>query len=299
MALKIEGVWPPIVTPFRPDQELDLEALKANLARWNTTGLAGYLATGSNGEAVFLSPKEREAVLATVVEHAAPDKLVMAGTGQESTRATIAATRRAAELGAHCALVVTPCYFKSQMTPTRLEAHFQAVADASPIPVLVYNFPQATGVNLGPESVARLSEHPNIAGIKDSSGNIAQLSEIVHLAREDFAVMVGNAEVFHPALACGARGAILAVSNVIPERCVELIQAFAAGEMERARRLQWAIARLAAMVTRIHGVGGLKAAMSLVGYQPGVVRPPLTIPGPEVVQELAAELTALGYQVSR
>ena len=293
MRHKLQGIVPPAITPFTPEGELDLEAFRSVIRRWNQTGLSGYLAAGSNGEAVFLNDKERDQVVAAAVEEASEDKFIMAGTGAESTRETIRRTRRAAELGADCALVITPCYFKSQMTPARLGDHYRKTAEAATIPILIYNFPQAAGVNLGPEIVAELSRHENIAGIKDSSGAIAQLSEIIRLSAEDFAVFVGNAEVFYPALTLGADGAILAVSNVAPDICVELKTLFDAGELARARNLQWKIARLAAMVTRIHGVGGLKAAMTLAGYRPGVVRSPLTMPPQEVMEQLADELEAL------
>jgi 4-hydroxy-2-oxoglutarate aldolase len=291
MKPQLQGIIPPMATPFTPDEELDLAALKANIAQWNRTGLGGYLAVGSNGESVFLSQDEQDRVLAATVEAAAPDKLVMAGAGRESSRETVAAVKRAAELGAHCALIVTPCYFKGQMKPSRLQAHFTRVAEEAAIPILIYNVPQATGVNLEPETVAALAGHPNIAGIKDSSGNIAQLSEIIRLTQgQDFKVLVGNAEVVYPAAALGADGAILAVSNVLPARCVELFEAAKAGDHGRAKELQWRIARLAALVTRIHGVGGLKAAMDMAGYLGGAVRMPLAMPDEAARAQLAAEL---------
>ncbi|MEW5912113.1 MAG: dihydrodipicolinate synthase family protein [Thermodesulfobacteriota bacterium] len=288
----LAGILPPIATPFKKE-ELDLGALKANIKAWNATGLAGYLVVGSNGEAVYLDDAEQERAIAAVKEAAAPEMIVMAGTGRESTRATVAATKRAAAQGADCALVVTPHYFKGQMTNPRLAGHFQRVADESPIPILLYNVPQATGVNMGPEVVAELSSHGNIAGIKDSSGNIAQLSEIIHFSQDGFRVLVGNAEVLYPALCLGAVGGILAVANVLPSKCVELVTSFQAGDYERARRLQWEIAYPAALVTRIHGVGGLKAAMELAGYQGGVVRMPLTMPTPAVIEDLAAAFKPL------
>ncbi|KMY66501.1 hypothetical protein AAU61_15180 [Desulfocarbo indianensis] len=295
MQKKLQGVLPPVVTPFDHNEDLDLAAFKANLARWNRTGLSGYLVVGSNGESVFLSEKERDQLLAASREAAAPDKIIMAGTGAESTRATIQQTRRAAELGADCALVITPHYFKGQMTPARLADHYRRVADDSPLPILVYNFPQATGLNLAAEAVARMAEHPNVAGIKDSSGNIAQLSELLRLCPKDFAVFVGNAAVFFPALCLGAAGGILAAANVIPERCVELQQAFQAGDLTQARDLQWRLVSLAVMVTVTHGVGGLKAAMAMNGYQPGVVRSPLAMPDEAAGSAIKEELRRLGY----
>jgi len=291
MAPELQGIIPPMATPFTPDEELDLAALRANIIAWNATGLGGYLAVGSNGEAVYLSQDEQDKVLAATVEAAAEDKLVMAGTGRESSRETVAATQRAGELGAHCALVVTPCYFKGQMKPERLQAHYHRVAEAAPIPILLYNVPQATGVNMDPDTVASLAGHPNIAGIKDSSGNIAQLSEIIRLTQgQDFKVFVGNAEVAYSATTLGASGAILAVANVLPVRCVELFNAARAGELAQAKELQWRMAKLAALVTRVHGIGGLKAAMDLAGYRGGAVRMPLAMPTPEVIEQLRAEL---------
>lgn len=295
MKKKLQGLLPPVATPFTPDEELDLKAYKANLERWNQTGLSGYLVVGSNGESVYLTEKERDALLEASKEAASPDKIIMAGTGAESTRATIQQTRRAAELGADCALVITPHYFKGQMTPARLIGHFRKVADAATLPVLVYNFPQATGLNLPPEAVAEIAQHPNVVGIKDSSGNIAQLSELIRLCPKDFAVFVGNAAVFYPALCLGAVGGILAVANAAPEKCVELMQAYQAGELDKAKELQWRLVTLAVLVTVTHGVGGLKAAMAMTGYQPGVVRSPLTMPDDKALAVIKAELAALGY----
>lgn len=292
MELKLQGVLPPIITPFK-DEKVDLEALTANIRRWNQTGLSGYLVAGSNGEAVYLSEAEWEKTLAAAKEAVAEDKFIMAGAGRESSHNTIAACKRAAELGADCALCITPSYFKGQMTPPRLAAHFERVAEESPIPIVAYNFPQATGLNMDPDLVAGLSQHPNIAGIKDSSGNIAQLSEIIHLASDDFKVFVGNAEVFYPALCLGAAGAILAVANVLPEMCVELQAAYEAGDHAKARGLQWEMARPAALVTRVHGVGGLKVAMELAGYNAGTVRMPLSMPTSDAVDELNAAFKIL------
>ncbi len=295
MKKKLQGVLPPVATPFTADEELDIKAFKANLQRWNQTGLSGYLVVGSNGESVYLSEYERDQVLAASKEAVAPDKIIMAGTGAESTRATIQQTRRAGELGSDCALVITPHYFKGQMTPARLMDHYRKVADAAPIPVLVYNFPQSTGLNLPAEAVAQIAEHPNVVGIKDSSGNIAQLSELLRLCPKDFAVFVGNAAVFFPALCLGAVGGILAAANAVPERFVELMQAHQAGEMAKAKDLQWRLVSLAVLVTVTHGVGGLKAAMEMTGYQPGVVRSPLTMPDDKARAVIQKELTALGY----
>ena len=230
-------------------------------------------------------------MIAATAEAAADDKFVMAGAGRESSRETTQAIKRAASVGADCALIVTPCYFKGQMKPPNLQAHYLRVAEASPLPILLYNVPQATGVNMTPDLVARLASHPNIAGIKDSSGNIAQLSEILRLTNDqDFAVFVGNAEVLYSATQLGADGAILAVANVLPQLCVDLMEAVRSGDLAQGKALQWSMSRLAALVTSVYGVGGLKAAMDMKGYAGGPVRLPLLMPDQAALDVLAAEL---------
>ena len=278
MGLKLRGVLPPVATSFDRDEALDLDALRANLRAWNSTGLGGYLVLGSNGESGYLNQAEREAVIAAAAEARAPEKTLMIGTGLESTRHTIAFTRRAAELGADCALVVSPCYYKGQMTPAVLEAHYQKVAEAVTIPILVYNVPQFTGVNLPADLVARLSAHPNIVGCKDSSGNLTQLGDIIRLSQPGFAVFVGSATVFYPALCLGAVGGILAAANVLPRLCVAVQEAHAAGDHPQALELQRRLVPLAQLVTTGQGIGGLKRAMDLVGYRGGPARSPLPMP---------------------
>jgi 4-hydroxy-2-oxoglutarate aldolase len=213
--MKLAGVMPPITTPFQ-DGKLALDQLKNNFKKWNKTGLSGYLVLGSNGEAVYLNEKERVKVIEASRDSIPSTKIMMVGTGMESTQETIRFTNQTANMGADCALVVTPSYFKGSMKPQILYEHFIASADASKIGILIYNVPQFTGINLEAEVVAKLSEHPNIIGIKDSSGNIDQLSEIIRLSRKGFAVFVGSAPVFYPALCVGAVGGILAVAIFNP-----------------------------------------------------------------------------------
>ena len=214
------------------------------------------------------------------------DKMFMAGTGMESTRETIRWTREAARIGADCALVVTPCYFKGGMTPAALSIHFQRVAEESEIPVLLYNVPQFTGVNMGAELVAELSLHPNIVGIKDSSGNITQLSAIIRNTSPEFAVFVGAAPVFFPALCMGAAGGILAVANVLPDPMVEIQALYEAGKYDEARALQQLVTPLAQWVTVGHGIGGLKMVMDEIGYFGGEPRLPLQPPAETLREEV-------------
>ncbi|MFB3883735.1 MAG: dihydrodipicolinate synthase family protein [Thermodesulfobacteriota bacterium] len=289
---KLRGVLPPMTTPFQ-NGKVALDKLKRNLQKWNQTGLSGYLVLGSNGEAVYLNEREKIKVIEVSREFIPKSKIMMVGTGMESTQETIRVTNQAAKLGADCALVVTPYYFKGSMKPQILYDHFVSVADASKIGILVYNVPQFTGVNLEPEWVAKLSEHPNIVGIKDSSGNIGQLSEIIRLSRKGFAVFVGSAPVFFPALCVGAVGGILAVANVLPQESVLIQSLFDRGKMVDAKAAQNQLTPLANAVTVKHGIGGLKLAMDLAGYFGGEPRPPLKKPGKDVERELEGLLLQL------
>jgi 4-hydroxy-2-oxoglutarate aldolase len=283
--MKLSGVMPPITTPFK-DGKLALDQLRKNFQKWNKTGLSGYLVLGSNGEAVYLNEKEKTKVIEVSREVIATSKIMIVGTGMESTQETIRFTNQSAKMGADCALVVTPSYFKGSMKPQILYDHFISVAESSRIGILLYNVPQFTGINMESELVAKLSAHPNIIGIKDSSGNIGQLSEIIYLSQEKFAVFVGSAPVFFPALCVGAVGGILAVAQVAPQACVQIQNLFNKGKMDEARALQSQLTPLAKAVTAIYGIGGLKMAMDLAGYFGGHPRPPLKRPGKEVEEEL-------------
>lgn len=283
--MKLSGVMPPITTPFQ-DGKLAPDKLKKNFQKWNKTNLSGYLVLGSNGEAVYINEKEKIKVIEISRESIPASKIMLVGTGMESTRETIRFTNDAAKMGADCALVVTPSYFKGSMKPQILYHHFIAVAESSRIGILIYNVPQFTGINLEPELVAKLSEHSNIIGIKDSSGNIGQLGEIIHLSKKGFAVFVGSAPVFFPALCVGAAGGILAVANVVPQECVQIQNFFKKGKMSEARALQGQLTPLAKAVTARYGIGGLKMAMDLTGYFGGNPRSPLKRPDREVEEEL-------------
>ena len=290
--MKLSGVMPPISTPFQ-DGKLDLDKLRKNFQKWNKTALSGYLVLGSNGEAVFLSEKEKTRVVEASRESIPASKVMLVGTGMESTQETIRFTNETARMGADCALVVTPSYFKGSMKPKILYDHFIAVADSSRIGILLYNVPQFTGINLEPEWVAKLSQHPNIIGIKDSSGNIGQLSEIISLSQKGFAIFVGSAPVFFPALWAGAVGGILAVANVVPQECVQIQNLFRKRKFDEARALQNRLTPLAKAVTTKYGIGGLKLAMDLAGYFGGNPRSPLKRPDREVEEELKGLLAQL------
>lgn len=289
-----EGIFPPIPTPFDASGKVDLGALRANIARWNETGLAGYVALGTNGEAPLLDEDEGTAVVRAVREAMASDMSLIVGTGRESTCQTLAACQAAADAGAEAVLVITPWYYKRAMSGNALRRHYQTVANASPVPVLLYNMPANTGVNLLVSTVAELAEHPNIVGIKDSAGDIGQLSAIIRSAPDDFAVMVGNTGAFLPGVLLGATGGILALANVAPRQTVALYQAARNGQLEEARALNVRLVPVGVAVTATYGIGGLKAALDMLGYAGGQPRPPLLPPSPEGVADIREILQAAG-----
>lgn len=275
MTLKIEGVFPPIPTPFDVDGKILHEKLKANISRWNQTGLHGYVVLGSNGEYVMLNESERAEVWEAARASIPPTKLFFAGTGAESTQTAIALTKRAAELGADAAMVVTPHYYKSQLNAPTLIHHYLMIADASPIPILLYNFPPSTGIDLDAGTIIKLSDHPNIIGVKDSTGLVAKYGEIIRGARRDFAVLAGSGSYFYASLCIGAKGCVPALANVAPRECVALYNAYCAGKHDEARALQSRLLALNAAVTTKWSVPGLKAALDEIGMYGGWPRSPL------------------------
>jgi len=286
----LKGILLPVTTPFVHDGALVLDALRANLSRWTTTGVAGYVLLGSTGERVHLDDREYLEVIETA-RAAVPDDLAfIAGAGQQSTPVTINEIKKAARAGADAVLVITPYFYRSAITQETLVNYYTAVADASPIPVLLYSMPPLTGIKIEPETVARLSEHANIIGVKDSSNDVAGFRETVDLCSSEFAVLTGNGTVLLDALRAGATGAILAVGCAVPEICVEIFSAFNAGEEEHATLLQAKLTPLATAVTTRFGIGGLKAALDLAGYHGGSVRAPLRAPDEAARREIAALL---------
>lgn len=292
------GIFTPFVTPFAADQTLDEAALRHNVARWMRGPLTGLVALGSNGEAPLLDDHEADRVVEIVREGMSSDRPLIVGTGRESTRATIAATRRAASLGADCALVRTPSFFKAQMTSDIFVRHYTEVADAAPIPVLLYNVTMFTGVNLAPDAVARLSEHPNIVGLKESGSDIAQIAEYVARVPPDFTILAGSAATLFHAFCAGCDGAVLALASLVPEACFELQALVSAGRVDEARALQRRVTPLARTIGTVHGIGGLKAAYDLAGYVGGAPRPPLRPAAPAIVELLREQLGALGVLAS-
>jgi len=287
----LRGILPPLVTPFRADGALDLASFEANLESYGTEDLAGYVVLGSNGEAASLEEDEKLSLL-RAARRRSGSRLVIAGTGLESTRSTIAFTRKAADTGADAALVLTPSCFKSQMTVEALRRHYEAVAEASPLPVLLYSFPAVTGLAFPPALAPAIAGHPRIVGMKESSGDVGLLGRILSSVPASFVVACGSAPVFYPSLCLGAAAGILAVANCAPRPAAALYRAFAAGDHARARRIQEALTPLAVAVTATHGVAGLKAAVDLSGRRGGSVRAPLLPLAPAVHEELRRLLDA-------
>lgn len=273
--MKLNGMFPALTTPFDADGAVASDRLRENIAKYNRLPLAGYVAVGSTGESVLLSRAEVEQVFTAVRESAAPGKILIAGVGSESTPETISRAKAAANIGFDIALVKTPSFFKSALTPDALVEHYKRVADASKLPVLLYAIPQFTGVALEPDLVARLAEHPNIIGIKESSGNVQRVGEIVAAVPANFQVLVGSADTLYVSLTLGAVGGILALADCLPELCLELYRAFAADQISTARELNRRILPASKKLVRQLGIAGVKAAMDYRGYYGGPVRGPL------------------------
>src|SRR3984893_3133551 len=236
--MDLSGVYPALTTTYSADGSVSLGDLKYNIERYNSTGLAGYVVLGSTGESMLLSRTEGDRILETVQETAGQGKRLIAGTGAESTAETIERTKRAAELGYQFGLVKTPHYYKPAYKPDVLIAHYRRVADASPIPVLLYSVPIFTGITLEAPEVAVLAEHPNIVGIKESSGHVMRVAEMVGATPADFQVLTGSAPTLLAGLTVGAKGGILALGSALPEMCVALYELYRSGEIDKARALQ-------------------------------------------------------------
>ncbi len=272
--IDLNGIFPPIPTPFI-NEKVAYDKLADNIERWNATGLKGFVVLGSNGEYVALSEEEKRAVVDTVVQSAGDKMGIIAGTGCESTFETLRLTEDCAKLGAHAALVISPHYYGGRMNEAALVKHYTAVADQSPIPILLYNVPKFTHINLAANLVAHLSEHPNIIGLKDSSGNVIQLGEIINAAAKEFNVLVGTAGVLFSGLTIGCVGGINALANVAPQQCVAILDLVRAGDLDAARQLQLKMLPVNQAVTAVYGVPGLKKAMDMLGYFGGDPRLPL------------------------
>jgi len=290
----LQGVFLPLTTPYRGD-DVAPDRLAANLRRYGAAPLAGYVVLGSTGEFPLLSEAERDRLLVAAREAIPADRAFIAGTGADSTLHTIQRTRRAAEIGADAAIVITPHYFTKAFTrPEAQVRHYLAVADASPIPIVLYNFPLNTGVNLEAETVARIAAHPNVAGIKDSSGNIPQCAQILDQTPKTFHVLVGSASALVPALAIGASGGILALADIAPREFCEVYAHARAGRWHEAREIAARMMAADRGIPGRYGIGGLKAALDLQGFYGGPCRAPLPTPDGDAIADIKDVLASAG-----
>lgn len=291
--MDLHGIFPPVPTPFDEREDVDFQAFGQNMQRWMRSKIHGVVVLGSNGEAPYLAEDEAYRVVATARDVVPRDRCLIAGAGAESTRETIAAVDRAADAGADLVLVRTPAYFKSQMTAEVFVRHYTAVADAARVPVLLYDVPMFTGVTLPVPAVAKLAEHPNIIGLKESAADIGLVADFVANTPRDFQVLVGSAPTLYASLCVGAVGGIVALACVVPDLFVRLLTLVQEGRHDEALVLQRQLTPLARSVTATYGIGGLKAALELAGYVGGRPRSPLAAPPPQAIDLMRSQLTAL------
>lgn len=290
----LHGIYAPIPTPFEGGK-IAYDKLEKNLEFWLSTNLEGIVVLGSNGEFVLLSQEEKVELIKFVCDKCKGKKTVIAGTGAESTEETIYLSRAAAEAGADAVLVVTPNYYKGSMTDPVLKRFYTDVADASPAPVILYNMPKNTGINISSKLVAELSKHPNIMGMKDSSGNIVQIQDCVASTRENFHVFAGSASFLYTSLAVGATGGTLALANLFPNECAKVQELYDAGQVTEALALQNQLVDSNNAVTVKYGIAGLKAAMDMMGLFGGEPRLPLLPISEDEKADLKAILTQSGF----
>jgi 4-hydroxy-2-oxoglutarate aldolase len=294
--MHLHGIFAPLTTPFEANGNLALTRLRDNVARYNKTRLAGYVSNGSTSESVLLKWEEVYQVWETVIDAAAPEKILIAGTGAESTAETIEHTHRAARIGYAAALVRTPSFYKPAMNEHTLAEHYLRVADASSIPVLVYSVPIFTHVTVEAPLIARVAHHPNIVGIKESSGNVEGVAAIIAAAPKHFQTLVGSAATLYQSLEVGAVGAILALADAFPELCAEIYGLARVGDRDRASMLAQKLLVPSKMLGAQYGIAGLKHALDRLGYNGGPPRLPLQPPTDEARQEIDAMLANLMSQ---
>jgi 4-hydroxy-2-oxoglutarate aldolase len=273
---EIKGVIPPVITPFKENDEVDYEKFSSNIKKWNSKDLAGVLVLGSNGETAYLREEEKLELIKLAVENTDDDKIVMVGTGLESTEMTIELTNKAAKLGADCALLLTPNYYGGKMGDEAQLAYFKEVADNTEIPILIYNVTKFTHINISPKVVSELSKHKNIIGMKDSSGDVKQLIQFMNAGLDqEFNLLVGTAAAWYPALAVGVKASVMALANCCPDECIEVQKLFEEGKNEESLELYKKMYPVNSAVTGGYGIAGLKYVCDELGFEGGFTRKPL------------------------
>jgi 4-hydroxy-2-oxoglutarate aldolase len=286
----LQGIFPPVVTPFNRRGDIDEGFFRENISRYVGIGLAGVLVSGSTGEMPYLTPSERLRLTEIARDIVKPPEIVVVGTGLESTRETIGLSREAIARGADALLVLPPNYYKSRMDGVTLETHYRALGDAVRRPIVIYSIPQFSGINIPVETVARLSHHPHIVGLKESSGKLAFVRQLLRGTKPGFRVLVGAVSILLDALRSGAAGAVLGQADFAPDLCVAVYEAFRRRRWKAARDYQQRLLPLASQISLPYGVPGIKAAMDLAGYAGGPPRPPLLPVDSVVRQQISAAL---------
>lgn len=289
-----KGMASAIVTPMTPTG-IDYEALGRFLEFQIASGINGIVVMGTTGENATIEPEDQKRVIAYTVEKVNHRVPVIAGTGTNNTEHVLANTRNACQVGADAILVVTPYYNKA--TQNGLIQHFTTVADASTVPMIVYNVPGRTGCNLLPKTLAKLAEHPNIVGVKEATGNMTQMVEIMHLCGDKLDVYSGEDALTVPMMAMGAAGTISVLSNVVPKQAVAMSDACLAGDYQTAAKLQCDLLPLIdALFSEVNPIPA-KAAVSAMGYGQEVLRLPLTPMEPATRAVLMEQLRRWGVSV--
>ena len=288
------GAYAPITTPFTADGEVAYDRLQENVRRWAQTRLTGLVVLGSNGEGVYLTEEERRRVWVAVRAALPANKKLIAGTGCESTYATAKANDVAGEAGADAVLVITPNYYRSKMDGPAMVRHYTALAERSARPLFIYNMPGNTGVDLSPETILEISRHPNVIGVKDSSGNVVKMGAVIAVAPAHFRVYAGSASFLYPAVALGAVGGVMALANIAPDLCADLYEYSATGRHDQARDLQLRLIALNTAVTSGFGIPALKQGLDWLGYYGGPVRSPLAPLSEEQAVRLRKLMIAAG-----
>lgn len=284
----------PATSSFTASGEIDRAAFQRNLDAHLAYGMDGVLVGGSSGESALLENDDRRLLLALARERVPQDKWLIAGIGSESTRLTIQRAKDAKEAGANAVLVISPHYFLKRMTEPALLTHFRAVADASPLPVLLYNMPAYSHIVLSPAFVQEMARHDNVIGMKDSAGNIPVLQQYLEAQNDQFKVLTGSGGTVVPALAAGASGAILAIALYAGPMVRRMVDLFRAGDRDAAAAVQATLAPLATDIAGAMGPAGIKAAMDLVGLSGGPTRAPLLPVSAEELETIRARLAGAG-----
>jgi 4-hydroxy-2-oxoglutarate aldolase len=284
--LKLNGIYPPLPTSFDINENLAPDKMRENVRKLSNYDLAGFLVLGSNGELVNLTEKEKLNVYEMARDVIPSNKLMIAGTGGQSTRITIELTKAAANAGTDAVLVLNPSYYKSLMSSTSLTSHYFAVAEASPVPVIIYNMPANSGLDMNADTIIEIATHPNIIGMKDSGGNMVKMGDIRLRVKPEFQILAGSAGFLLPAMSVGAIGGILALANIAPKQCIEIYESFVAGDITKARKMQLEMIPVNDAVTSKWGIPALKEAMDHLGLYGGPSRKPILPVTSDVKSEL-------------